>query len=265
MAGAIRAVSIGRGHDPRDFALVAFGGAGPLHACSLADLLGIETIVVPPTPGVLSTFGLLFTDLKNDYVQTYVGPGGDEDVETMAKAFDGMEQQARDWLAEEGVAADAGVLARSADLRYEHQGWEITVDVPDGEFTSETLKETITGFHSLHERLYTYNLPGSRVELVNLRVSASGIMPRHAMVESVAAGDQLAKPTTRRKVEFSRGQGAQDTPIYVRDTLLRGMSISGAAVVQQQDTTVLVSPGFVANVDRIGNLIIERQEVSDGR
>ena len=265
MAGAIRAVSIGRGHAPRDFVLVAFGGAGPLHACSLADLLGIETIVVPPTPGVLSTFGLLFTDLKNDYVQTYVGSGGDADVETIAKSFESMEQQARDWLAEEGVAADAGVLARSADLRYEHQGWEITVDVPDGEFSSETLNETIAGFHSLHERLYTYNLPRSRVELVNLRVSASGIMPRHAMVESEDAGGRLAKPTTRRKVEFNRAKGPQDTPIYARETLLRGMSISGPAVVQQQDTTVLVSPGFVANVDRTGNLIIERQGVSDGR
>ena len=258
MAGAIRAVSIGRGHDPKEFALVAFGGAGPMHACSLASLLGIDTIIVPPTPGVLSTYGLLFTDLKNDYVRTFIQEGAEIDVKAVSDAYRSLEEQAEAWLVEEDVPSEQRQRLRSADLRYAHQGWEITVDVPDGDVSEETLRQMIENFHQLHLRLYTYNLPKTSVELVNVRVSAIGSLPRHRLAETPNANGHQPRPASTRPVQFARGSGFVDTPVYRRDTLLTGMEIEGPAVIEQTDTTTLLWPDFRAKVDRYGNLIIDR-------
>ena len=194
MAGAMRTVSVGRGLDPKDFALVAFGGAGPLHACSLASLLGMDTIIIPPTPGVLSTYGLLFTDLRNDYVQTYVH-SGEPSVGDVAAIYDRLEQQASNWLRRESVPESSQQISRSADLRYLHQGWEITVDVPAGEVTQQILEDVETKFHELHKRLYTYNLPHQTVELVNLRVTALGSLPR-------PPSDPVADPTVSVRIRY---------------------------------------------------------------
>ena len=258
MAGAIRAVSIGRGHDPKDFALVAFGGAGPLHACALASLLGVRTTIVPPMPGVLSTYGLLFTDLKNDYVQTFTLSGDELEVSPIAETFARLEDEGRAWLKSEGVTQVDEQLVRSADLRYEHQGWEITVDVPGGDVTQNTLSKMIENFHELHNRLYTYNLPDTPVELVNLRVSAIGALPRHPMVEIERANGSKPTPVSTRDVHFTRSEGHLKTPVYRRESLLTGMEIYGPAVIEQKDTTTLLWPHFTANVDKFGNLIIER-------
>ncbi len=258
MAGAIRAVSIGRGHDPKEFALVAFGGAGPLHACSLASLLGIDTIIVPPTPGVLSTYGLLFTDLKNDYVRTFIQEGAEIDVQAVSDAYRSLEEQAEAWLVEESVPTDQRQRLRSADLRYAHQGWEITVDVPDGDVSEETLSQMTENFHQLHLRLYTYNLPKTSVELVNVRVSAIGSLPRHRLAETPSANGRQPHSPSTRPVQFARGSEFVDAPVYRRDILLTGMEIEGPAVIEQTDTTTLLWPGFRAKVDRYGNLIIDR-------
>ena len=196
MAGAMRAVSVGRGLDPKDFALVAFGGAGPLHACALASLLGMDTIIIPPAPGALSSYGLLFTDLRNDYVQTFVhsGESSGPSVAAIASAYDRLERQAADWLTRESVPESDRRIARSADLRYLHQGWEITVQVPDGPVTRQTLDDMTANFHALHERLYTYNLPHQTVQLVNLRATAVGHLPRHAEEPARSSNSANARP-----------------------------------------------------------------------
>ena len=256
MAGAMRAVSIGRGLDPKDFALLAFGGAGPLHACALASLLGMQSVVVPPTPGVLSTYGLLFTDLRNDYVQTFVHSGESPSIEEITSVYSRLEDQAWEWLTREGVSRDVGQVTRSADLRYEHQGWEITVDMPDGPITEATVERLIANFHDLHYRLYTYNLPRASVELVNLRVSASGALPRHEMSTLPSADGQHPEPESHRPVMFFRSVGYVDTPVYRRDALLAGSELAGPAVVEQRDTTTLLAPGFRARVDSYGSLVI---------
>ena len=255
MAGAMRTVSVGRGLDPKDFALVAFGGAGPLHACSLASLLGMDTIVVPPTPGVLSTYGLLFTDLRNDYVQTYL-QSGEPSVADVSSAYARLEGQAAEWLGREGVPSSSQRITRSADLRYQHQGWEITVDVPDGEVSRQTLADMVTNFHQLHERLYTYNLPHQTVELVNVRVTALGSLPRPTSDPVKALSESGPEPISKREARLSRREGYVDVPVYQRDQLAPGVRIEGPAVVEQRDTTTLLAAGYASTTDGYGNLII---------
>ena len=255
MAGAMRTVSVGRGLDPKDFALVAFGGAGPLHACSLASLLGMDTVIVPPTPGVLSTYGLLFTDLRNDYVQTFVH-SSEPSVSDVAAIYDRLERQAAAWLRREAVPESAQRITRTADLRYQHQGWEITVDVPHGPVTQQTIADVETNFHELHERLYTYNLPHQTVELVNLRVTALGSLPRPPSDPAVQRAVATPQPMSIRRIRLSRRQGFVETPVYDRQQLIPGAQIEGPAVIEQPDTTTLLALGFTAQVDSRVNLII---------
>ena len=171
-----------------------------------------------------------------------------------------LESQSWDWLNSEGVSRDVGQVTRSADLRYEHQGWEITVDMPDGPITEATVDHLIANFHDLHNRLYTYNLPQAKVELVNLRVSASGALPRHEMSKLSSANGRQPEPESHRPALFSRSVGYVDTPVYRRDTLLAGSELVGPAVVEQRDTTTLLAPGFGARVDSYGNLVITGME-----
>ena len=255
MAGAMRTVSVGRGLDPKDFALVAFGGAGPLHACALASLLGMDTIVVPPTPGVLSTYGLLFTDLRNDYVQTYL-QSGVPSVADVSSAYALLEEQASEWLDREGVPSSSQQITRSADLRYQHQGWEITVDVPDGDVNQQTLADMVTNFHELHERLYTYNLPHQTVELVNLRVTALGSLPRPTSEPMTVLTESSPVTTHARKARLSRREGYVEVPVYQRDQMAPGVGIEGPAIVEQRDTTTLLAAGYALKTDGYGNLII---------
>ena len=268
MAGAMRAVSVGRGLDPADFALVAFGGAGPLHACALASLLGIETAIIPPAPGVLSTYGLLFTDLRNDYTQTFVHAGGEPTPAEVAAAYGRMERAAADWLARQSVPEPSRAVTRSADLRYRHQGWEITVEVPDGAVTRATLDAMTANFHDLHKRLYTYNLPRQKVELVNLRVAALGRLPRAEPAAAAPSSEPAPiaprpapPPSETRPVMFAPSGGWRETPIHDREDLSPGMAITAPAIIQQPDTTTLVAPGYAATADANGNLIMRRERI----
>ena len=255
MAGAMRIVSVGRGLDPKNFALVAFGGAGPLHACSLASLLGMDSIIIPPTPGVLSTYGLLFTDLRNDYVQTYVN-SGEPSISDLASIYERLEKQAVDWLRREAVPESSQQITRTADLRYQHQGWEITVDVPQGPVSQQTIDDMDAGFHDLHNRLYTYNLPHQTVELVNLRVTALGTLPRPPSDPAVDLSDAAPEPMSTRSMRLARSQASVDAPVYDRQQFTPGTVIKGPAVIQQRDTTTLLASGFRSNTDPYGNFVI---------
>lgn len=260
MARAIRTVSIGRGHDPRQFALVAFGGAGPLHACRLAELLAIPTIVVPPTPGVLSTYGLLSTDLKNDYVQTCYQEGPHYDVARIQAVYAELQAQAREWLSSERVPLDAQRLIGAADLRYAQQSFELTCALPDGPISQELLQQLVMAFHREHRRLYTYDLPKAPVELVNLRVTALGILPKWKASVLTAFSTELKDAFEgTRQVYFEATGGLVETPCYARERLAPGLVFKGPAIVNQPDTTTLVYPTFEARVDIAGHLILERR------
>jgi N-methylhydantoinase A len=257
MARAIRTVSIGRGHDPRHFVLVAFGGAGPLHACRLAELLDIPAIVVPPTPGVLSTSGLLSTDLKNDYVQTCYQEGPQYDLARLTAVYTDLEAQALAWLQSEQVPSEMQQLIYAADLRYAHQSFELTCPVPAGHVTQALVQELVAVFHREHRRLYSYDLPNAPVELVNLRVTAIGLLPRlQPQIASASALTLDGAVVGVRPVYFDQRGGFVDTPCYTRSRLAPGMTFEGPALVDQDDATTVIFPHFHAKVDPVGNLIL---------
>jgi N-methylhydantoinase A len=251
MVGAIRVVSVERGHDPRDFALLAFGGAGPLHATALARLLGIGTIVVPPAPGVLSALGLLVSDLRSEFVRTSLHRPPDHDAEAIARVFAELEAQARDWLDREGVPEAGRALLRQASLRYLHQGFELTVPWAAG---ADPVAGTVAAFHALHERLYTFRQEDTPVEIVTLRATAVGRLPRPVPRELPASRGLDAALVGRQEVDF--GEGPRAAAIYARAGLGAGARVAGPAIVTQLDATTLLVPGQVAEVDRHGALIV---------
>jgi N-methylhydantoinase A len=254
MVGAIRLVSVERGHDPRDFALVPFGGAGPLHGADLAALLAMRTIVVPRHPGVLSTFGLLGTEVRNDYARTCLQKPPDYDLAAVGAVYAALEAEADAWLDGEGVPAGDRRRQRLADLRYRHQGFEITVPWPERGLDVGAL---IGRFHARHERLYTYALRDAPVEIVTLRVAASGRVRKFALPRERAPRTRLPGRTrlSRRRVHFA-GRGWVECPCFPREALRAGAVVTGPAIVEQLDSTTVVRPGQRAAVDRSGNLVI---------
>jgi N-methylhydantoinase A len=263
MARAIRTVSVGRGHDPRRFALVAFGGAGPLHACRLAELLEIPTVIVPARPGVLSTWGLLDTDIRATFVRT-VGTAARRLAEAggrvgeLEAAWAELARQARAWLDGEQVPRERQRFERAADLRYEHQSFELTCPLGEGPLTAARLQALLSTFHGEHRRLYSYDLPAAPVELVNLRVTAVGALPRRETRPAATGGGRLADAQTGERRVYFRGAGFVSTPCYAREGLSPGMAFDGPAIVEQADATPLVAPGFRARVDPAHNILVER-------
>jgi N-methylhydantoinase A len=268
MARAIRTVSVGRGHDPRRFVLVAFGGAGPLHACRLAELLDIPTVVIPPRPGVLSTWGLLDTDIRATFVRTVgvaerrlADAGGA--VSELEAAWVGLERQAQAWLAGEQVPRERQRFERAADLRYEHQSFELTCPIGEGPITPARLETLVATFHAEHRRLYSYELPSAPVELVNLRLTAVGALPRRETHVPAAGTGRRADARTGRRPVYFRGAGFVATPAYSREGLAPGMAFDGPAIIEQSDATSLVAPGFHARVDAAHNVLLERGPAAD--
>jgi N-methylhydantoinase A len=244
-ANALRQVTVQRGLDVRDFVLTTFGGSGSLLLCRLADILDLPAVVVPRDPGNLSAFGLLTVDVKNDYVQTYVsGPA--------APVFEALTARAAQALRAEGFAESEHRFARSADLRYRGQAFEVRVPV-DGDPDA-----AVAEFHDAHERLYGYcfrDKPEQQVEWVNLRVTGIGPIARPAL-RLFRRGGAPAQPTGVRPVLFD--ESFVDTPTYHRDLLAAGDTITGPAVIEEYGSTVPLHPGFTARVDELGNLVVTR-------
>ena len=252
MVGALRLVSVERGYDPRDFVLVPFGGAGPLHGVDLAALLGMRMVVVPRHPGVLSTLGLLGTEVRNDYARTHLQKPPDYDLGAVAAVYAELERQAQHWLAAESVEPAARRVTRLADLRYRHQGFELTVPWPERDLAVDAL---IARFHARHERLYTYALPDAPVEIVTLRVAASGSVRRFTVPRLGRRG--AARTTSSRRVYFA-GAGWKTCACIERERLGVGAVVRGPAIVEQLDATTVVPPKHRAVVDRVGNLLVRR-------
>jgi N-methylhydantoinase A len=256
MAEAIRAISIERGYDPRDFVLLACGGAGPLHAGRLAELLEMPTVLIPRYSGVLSTLGLLHSDIKNDYVRTILQRHSAFDLTALNAAFSDLETQARAWLSAEGIAPAAQRLERLADLRYANQGYELTVPVPAGLCTETTLAQTLATFHEEHQRLYTYASPELPVELVNLRVSASRpARPLHFQPRPGANATPLS-PSATRAVYFPAAGGFVECPVYDYAALPNGASIAGPAIITQDLSTIVIQPQHQVHLDSYGNILM---------
>ena len=250
MVGALRVVSVERGHDPRDFTLVPFGGAGPLHGCALAALLGISRVMIPPAPGVLCADGLLAADLKADFSRT-LSKAGAVGVAPAAEVFALLERQATEWFAAEGVPQDARLLSRVALMRYHGQGGEIAVP------WTETPGGIEAAFAAAHEGLYGFTL-AAPVEIVTLRVEATGAMPR-PQIASLPQGNRVT-PLHLRRVHLA--SGATDVPVYRRDTLGAGASFDGPAIVTQLDATTIIPAGWSGTVHPSGPILLTASEVS---
>jgi len=244
MVGALRVVSVERGHDPRDFTLVPFGGAGPLHGCSLASFLGITRIMIPPAPGVLCADGLLAADLKSEFSRT-LPKAGPIDRTAAEAVFATLTQQAQDWLGSEGVEEDARSLSQVVMMRYHGQGGEIAVP-----WTSET-GTLEAAFAAAHEALYGFTLDAA-MEVVTLRVEGAGRLPRppHQSVPGLAT-----VASSSRRVHLADGWA--EVPVLERETLGAGDSFAGPAIVTQLDATTVVLPGWQGSVHASGAILLE--------
>ena len=259
MVGAIRNISVERGHDPRDFALVAYGGAGPMHAIDVANMLGIEKVVVPPHPGIASAYGLLVAKFKNDYAKTFLQQPPDYDLDGMDTVWSELETQGRAWLHREGVPAASHSITRSADLRYAHQGSELTLQYSHSRVNREGLESILQDFHRQHEQLYGFALE-QQVEIVTLRVTASGQVGNITMPKIPgwsASADQAI--IERREVYFEESRGFVPCAIYGRDSLKPGAKLMGPAILEGMDSTVVINPGWETQVDEYGNCIMRAQ------
>jgi N-methylhydantoinase A len=261
-ANALRQVTVKRGLDVRDFVMAAFGGSGPLLCCRLLDVLGVRAAVVPRDPGNLSAFGLLTVDVKNDYVQTAVSRHAQLDLDAVARTFEALEARAAKALDAEGFAREAHRHVRTADLRYFGQAFEVRVAVADGEVDRAMVDGCVDAFHDEHERLYGYcfrDRPEQQVEWVNLRVTGVGPIRRPSLRElEPGDGDGERARTGSRPVCFDAATGPHDTPIYLRDRLRPGDTVGGPAVIEEYGSTLPLHPGFRAEVDRLGNLVVVR-------
>jgi N-methylhydantoinase A len=256
-ANALRRITVKRGLDVRDFTLVTFGGSGSLLACRLMDVLNLPTVIVPPNPGNVSAFGLLTVDVKNDYVRTAVAKHADLDLDRTEAIFADLHASAAAALDREGFARADHQYARSADLRYFGQAFEVRVPVPDGPLDRAAADGVAATFHDAHRALYGYDFAGDArqpVEWVNLRVSGIGPIDRPALRERPDREGESPYPSVR-KVGFD---DYVDAAIHQRDDLAPGDEIAGPAVIEEFGATVPIHPGFRARVDRFGNLVVTR-------
>lgn len=258
MAGATRAVSVGRGYDPRDFALIAFGGAGPMHAVDIAAELEIPRILVPSVPGCLSALGLVVSDVTHDYVISHLTHVTEKLEPEINEHFARLIAGAHTELGDEGIEEKRRELIGALDLRY--VGEQSSVSVPVAGNAARWLEKTVESFHAMHERLYGFSVPGEPVELVNVRLRAIGRLYRgekERKAPTPKSSPRVAS-TGKRKVAFGPAKSDRvEVPVFARSALLPHVRFSGPAIIEQSDSTLLVPPARNVSVDAYANLLIE--------
>ena len=260
IAEAIRAVTVERGSDPRDYALVAFGGGGPLHAAAVARELGIGQIVVPRHPGLFSARGIATADFSHDYIQSVVKPVAEVAAGDVVPIFEALAGRAAADLDAEGIAGARRGLSPALDLRYVGQSTEITVPLADaGDPLPGGFAAAEERFHELHERLYSYRVPDEPIELVNVRLRAVGHVERPPLPRIGGSGS-AAEPVGVRPVLLPDGTDVRPVPVYRRDRLASGASLAGPAIVEEASSTTLVLDRMGAAVDAHGNMIVTLED-----
>jgi N-methylhydantoinase A len=250
MINALKLVSVRRGYDPRDYAMIAFGGGGAMHAAALATELHVGTVIVPPAPAHFSAWGMLMTDPMQDFIQTALTSAKPENQERIASIFADMEAEARQFFANAGYDGGQVTTERYGDMRY--HGQEHTVQVP---FPADLVDVDAVNaaFHALHERAYTFRLE-SPTEIVNFHLVARVAIPKPSLTGTVTTGS--GRPKGRRLVDFDES-GRLETTIYERANLIPGEPVEGPAVIEEPASTTVIHPGQRVMVDSIGNLRIE--------
>jgi N-methylhydantoinase A len=252
MVRALHVVSIGRGHDPRRFALVAFGGAGPMHACAIAEELGIARIVVPRYPGVASAFGLLLSDVRHDVRRTWVRLTRSLRAEELSERLGALEREALDVLARAGFENGAGRVDFELDVRYRGQAYELTVPVRPG----RPLADVEQAFHEAHEQAYGHASPVADTEIVTLRARASAAL--EAPDWNGLAASPAASSAASSRLVTTPGRGPERYALHERETLDARDAVAGPAIVEQDDSTIVVAPGWLLGVGAAGSVVLER-------
>jgi N-methylhydantoinase A len=249
MAGAIRMVSLARGHDPRDFVLFPFGGAGPLHAAALARELGIPRLLIPARPGITNALGCVVADLRHDYVNTVNRAVEALDVEQVREILQSQIAEGRKMLQREGVAIEGVRLLHSADMQFQGQSHILTVPLPAPEVTREQVQKL---FDRAYWDRFGVELPEIRAVLVNLHTAVIGLRPR---LDLKVLSDRGAFHAPRNRSVWFHDDGWRDTPVYRRESL--PPTLEGPAIIEQLDCTIVLEPGNIASTDALGNLIVE--------
>lgn len=258
MMGGIRLVSVQKGYDPREFSLVAYGGAGPMHACALAEELGIPNVIIPNNPAHFSAWGMLLADFRHDYVQVYVEETGTADVGEINEIFDSLEDKGRETLSKEALETSPIVMLRSVDMRYVGQEHTVNVTAPNGVWVEHQKKLVENNFHSAHKKLFTFNLPNSPTEMVALRVTAIGKTKKPTLeklertrrtIESAMKG--------KRDVYFGQKNEVVKCRIYERRLLSPGHELHGPCIVEEQASTTVLNADQKLTVDDYGHLVIQ--------
>lgn len=261
MVRAIRSVSVEKGYDVREFSLMAFGGAGPLHACEVAKELGMKEVLIPPHPGTLCSLGLLLADTKFDLSRTKVMNGEAGNLDSINEQFDNMVEQGTGLLDKEGVPADRRYFEFAIDMRYQRQNFEISIPVPAGKMTEETLKKALADFHAEHKRSYGYCKEDAIVQFVSYRVSAIGVIDKPDLKASELHPEApIQAPIEVRQVLFQNSDEYIETPVYLREEFVPGQAIPGPCICEQMDTTLVVPKGWTIHVDGYHNLKIRDEE-----
>ncbi len=255
MMGAVRVVSVERGEDPRDCALVAFGGAGPLHAAEVAAELGMRQVIVPPHPGLMSARGLLDADIRGDFAQTCLIPAGPAGIEMLSAARSSLLRRANEWREAEHLTAGAVRREWRVDQRYAGQSFQLGVEIPDGSCGIAEIEAAVAAFHQHHEALNGYAMVDHPVEIVNLRLAVIAARPLTPL-EPTSRSHDFGGKVARRPVWF-RTTGFVDTPLYQRGALGPREQIEGPAIVEQMDSTTVIPPGWRAIVAEEGSIRME--------
>jgi N-methylhydantoinase A len=255
MIRAIKAVSTERGRDPRDFALFAFGGNGPLFAAGMAASLGINRVVVPPSAGLFSSFGLLYADVEHHYARTFRRLLRQADLGEIETAWEALARQASDQLTAEGFGGDCARLRRSAALHYKGQSYELTVPVPDGPIDARMARHLEQAFAEEHERTYGHRAgPDEPVELVSIQLVGSGLREGSGVPRAVSPSRRDDARQASRQAYFGDDHGWLETPVLGRADLATGRA--GPLIVEEYDSTCIVPPGARAERDDAGNIVI---------
>ena len=257
MAKILRVVSVERGHDPRDFVLWCFGGAGPMHGCALAEELNLPKTIVPHNPGLFSAHGLLAADFKNNLVKAIMKLMNEVDVKKVEATFQKLEFKGAKLLEKQHVPKMNMRFIRQMDLRYFGQSYELTIPTSQP-FTEDVLRQTVESFHKKHTAIYGYAVKEEPVELVNVKLIAVGLVEKPKLKEKPIHQEKPLKGAViaKRKVFFEQNDDYIKTSIYRREKLKAGNVINGPAVIEQYDATTIVYPNWTASVDMFGNIVL---------
>ncbi|PWW26855.1 N-methylhydantoinase A [Cytobacillus oceanisediminis] len=256
MLNALKRISIRKGHDPKDFTMIAFGGGGSMHAAALAEELGVKKIIVPIASPVFSAWGMLMTDLRHDYIQTHIKQLDGIDLADINLAWDKVTNQAYNQFIEEGMKENQIVFSRFVDMRYLGQEHTVKVPVTNMEWTEENIAEIIGRFHDLHEQNYTFKLPGTPTEIVNLHLTGFGKVKKPILPKLKIEGKTINSALKEKRPVYFKESGWVSTAVYNRDDMEPGMRIEGPAIIEEQSASTVIYSNQSLEMDSYGNLII---------